>query len=79
MSWFTGLNKKLTASFKSSSDLGGKATDLVNLYPNSKRELVKINFKTFRGLISELRKANKNCKKYKCQTEIRILLPLRGN
>jgi hypothetical protein len=53
-------------------------SELVNLYPLSGGELKKIGFKTFKGLVSELDRANKNCKKYKCQIEIRIMLPVKG-
>jgi len=89
MTWFKGLNEKLTCSFRTAtfpidtmdtSDTSPmtEVSELVNLYPSAKGELKKISFKTFKGLISELERANKNCKKYKMKTEIRIMLPIRG-
>ena len=85
-SWFKGLNEKITASFTSKKfdmETGmslheSEATEIVNFYPSAKGELKKISFKTFKGLVSELERANKNCKKYKLKTEIRIMLPIRG-
>lgn len=75
--WFKGLNERLTCSFKTALP-DNEATEIVNLYPLSKGQLKKISFKTFKGFVSELDRANKNCKKHKCQTEIRIMLPVRG-
>ncbi len=54
----------------------GEASELVNMYP-VKGALKSVYFKTFRGMIQELRRVNKNCKKYKTQTEIRFILPIK--
>ena len=54
-----------------------EVSELINMYPNSKRELKSLYFKTFRGMISQLKLVNKNCKKYNSKVEIRFQLPIK--
>ena len=51
--------------------------DIVNVFPDFKRELHTIEYKTFRGMVAMLKKANKNCQRLNFQTNIVIRLPIR--
>lgn len=50
--------------------------ELVNVFPTSKG-LKRIGYKTERGLIAMIKKANKNCKKVGAKMKLEIVLPIK--
>jgi len=48
-----------------------------NLYFNNKGEITKIGYKTERGLITAIKKMNKQCIKWGTQSELDIILPVK--
>lgn len=53
-------------------------TDMTNMFYNvSKGHISKIGYKSFRGLIQMLKRANASCLYYNYSTEIRFKLPIK--
>ena len=48
-----------------------------NIMFNSKGNISVIGYKTFRGMVAMLKKANKNCKKHNVIMKYEIQLPLK--
>jgi hypothetical protein len=76
-----GINTIITASFKTrpfdpSTGATKEITEVINMFPSSRGVLSKVSYRSFRGLIKELKRANTNCRKHGFTTEIRIKLPL---
>ncbi len=51
--------------------------DMINLYTDNKKQLNRIGYKSFRGLVATLKRVNKSCLKMGYKTEIRIIFPMR--
>jgi len=50
-----------------------------NIVFDSQGRVKHLGYKTFKGMVSELRKANKNLKKFGSKMQYQIILPIKGN
>lgn len=50
----------------------------INIYPSRKGHVKGIGYKTLKGLISELKRIDANCKKYNFKTTIMIDFPIQS-
>lgn len=72
----TVLSKYTSVLFdpKTNKPVGGKAS-FTNCYIDDLGYIKRLTFKSFRGLIKELREINKSCRKRKYEVTINIKLP----
>jgi hypothetical protein len=50
-----------------------------NIVFDGKGRVKRLGYKTFKGMVSALRKANKNLKKFGSKMQYQIILPIKGN
>lgn len=53
-----------------------ESMDCINLFPNANGSIKRIGFKTIKGLCYQLKRINKNCKKFGFKTKIEVILPI---
>jgi hypothetical protein len=50
-----------------------------NMVFDGKGRVKHLGYKTFKGMVSQLRKANRNLKKFGSKMQYQIILPIKGN
>ena len=54
-----------------------EARTIINIIPDHNDSLKRVGYKSMRGLISMLRRTNKNCKKFGGSVQLIIKLPIK--